>query len=296
MDGRTFLVKFMEKEFYINEIRKNFPNLEFKGMEVIDKGWNNTIVKLDDKVIFRFPKTDNLFSLKDEVKFLDYLNEFSSLRIPKYKYISKNNDFAGYEMISGEPLETDKYHKLSPNQQKQIQIGLAEFLKVIHSIPLKKARQLKVKDAWTFMDALKKAEKRAEAIAKKLNSDEKKKLSVYLNKLSQSKHLYKKSVIHQDFYEAHILYDFVKNKLTGIIDFSDVQIGDKAIDFRELWFYGKDFMDNIFKHYSSNDQTLRQRSWDWHVIISIDLMYYGITKGEGYWKRGYQLLTIPNGE
>ncbi|MBX4205446.1 MAG: aminoglycoside phosphotransferase family protein [Candidatus Doudnabacteria bacterium] len=280
----------MEKQFYIDEIRKNYPNLKFKKIKIIDEGWNNTIVKLDNRFIFRFAKTDNLFPLKDEIRFLDYFSKFSPLEVPKYIYVPERVNFAGYKMIKGDSLEFSKYHKLSPHQQKQIQSGLAKFLNAVHSIPLKTARKFKIKNAWVFADAVKKAKKRAKIVAKKLSPGDKKKLSEYLDKLSQSRHSYVKSVMHQDFYEAHILYDFDKHKLAGIIDFSDVQIGDRAIDFRELWFYGKEFMDNIFNFYGSNDKSLRQRSWDWYIIISIDLMYYGITKEKKYWKQGYQII------
>lgn len=274
----------------LNQIKKNFPQLKFKNVRIIDKGWNNTIVKLDDKIVFRFAKTDNMFPLKNEIKFLDYFSKFSPLSIHQYTFTPKSTGFAGYRMIKGESLEFHKYHKLSPNEQKQIQIDLAQFLKAIHSIPLKTARRLNVRNAWLFSDALKQAKKRAKIVVKTLDQKEKIKLSRYLNTLSKSKHLYQKSVMHQDFYEAHILYDFDLHRLTGIIDFSDVQIGDRAIDFRELWFYGKEFMDNIFKFYHSKDKSLRRRSWDWYIIISIDLMYYGITKDKKYWKQGHQIL------
>lgn len=56
-------------------------------------------------------------------------------------------------------------------------------------------------------------------------------------------------IIHSDFTSDHILID-KSGKLTGIIDFGDLAIGDRAFDFAGLYAdYGKDFTEKVLDAY-----------------------------------------------
>ena len=48
----------MNKQFFIKQIRQNFPSLKFKKLSVINHGWNKTVIVMDHKTVFAFPKND----------------------------------------------------------------------------------------------------------------------------------------------------------------------------------------------------------------------------------------------
>ena len=64
-------------------------------------------------------------------------------------------------------------------------------------------------------------------------------------------------------------------KVTGIIDFEDLGIGDRAYD---LIFInqGKSFFNNLLDNYSYNDSSIRQRILFYHQRVALPYFLYGI--------------------
>lgn len=59
----------MNKRFCIKQIKNNFTDLKFKKSDIIDYGWNKTVIVLDKKIVFTFPKNkealEHIESCKD---------------------------------------------------------------------------------------------------------------------------------------------------------------------------------------------------------------------------------------
>ena len=54
------------------------------------------------------------------------------------------------------------------------------------------------------------------------------------------------------------------SRFTGVIDFGDILIGDRACDFGWLWELGEEFIDDILSHYDHGSEDLKQRGhWFW---------------------------------
>ena len=58
------------------------------------------------------------------------------------------------------------------------------------------------------------------------------------------------ALVHNDFAAEHVLVDGTGADVTGVIDWSDAAIGDRAIDFGGILHWGGDtFLRNVLAHY-----------------------------------------------
>ena len=71
-------------------------------------------------------------------------------------------------------------------------------------------------------------------------------------------------LVHGDVYEDHLLLDAATGTL-GLIDFSDLAVGDPAIDLAELLDYGRPFLEDVAHRYGGGaalvDRAIRYARW-----------------------------------
>ncbi|HPL92960.1 MAG TPA: phosphotransferase [bacterium] len=286
----------MKKQFCLKQIKNNFPDLKFKKSEIIDYGWNKTVIVLDKKIVFTFPKNKEARSkFIVELEILPKLSKKITLPIPNFDFIPVDKSFAGYNYVSGEPLTIKDFKELNPSQQNKIAKQVAEFLNELHNFSLTKAKKAGVSMAWSEKEVRNYYTEQAETVYKKLSSSDKKLLkNIFENYCNgKIKTDFNKVVVHQDLTSDHILFNENTKKVCGIIDFGDIQISDPAVDFSKLWEYSEKFVDKVLAGYHSNDKQLKFRSYRWYIYQCIGNMYCGITmKRKDYWQKGYGLLKL----
>ncbi len=83
-------------------------------------------------------------------------------------------------------------------------------------------------------------------------------------------HSYEPVLAHDDLWYKHIYHDPSTGRLTGIIDWGDIEITDPAKDFYGFWVYGESFLDEVLSHYEYCDANLKDRSFEhfWGIAIS----------------------------
>jgi aminoglycoside 2''-phosphotransferase len=81
-------------------------------------------------------------------------------------------------------------------------------------------------------------------------------------------------LVHGDLCPDHILFDRGAKRITGVIDFGDVRIGDPACDFQLREEYGETFWEELLAHYrlpvdESFFRRLKfyERRWPFHEIL-----------------------------
>jgi len=284
----------MNKQFFIKQIKNNFPDLKFKKSEIIDHGWNKTVIVLDARIVFSFPKNKEAQSkFRAELEILPTLSKKITLPIPSFHYIPADKSFAGYNFVSGEPLTLRNFKKLNTSQQNKIAKQVSDFLNELHAFSVTNTKKYGVSPAWSEKDARSYYSNQAETVYKKLAPKDRELLKsifeAYCN--IRIKNDLKKTVVHQDLTSDHILFDKNTNKVCGIIDFGDIQISDPAVDFSKLWEYSEKFVDKVLSGYRSKDKQLKSRSYRWYIYQCIGNMYCGITMNrKDYWQKGYGLL------
>ena len=290
----------MNTRSLIKQIKDNFPDLKFKKYDIIDHGWNKTIIFLDKKIIFSFPKNKEAQNkFKAELKILPKLNKKISLPIPNFKYIPTDKTFVGYDFVKGEPLTIRRFRKLNSRQQNQIAKQIANFLNELHSFPISQAKKDEVLTAWSEKDARNYYADQTKEVYKKLSLKDKELLKNIFNTYCSGKIIkdFKQALVHQDLTSDHILFSKKTNRVCGIIDFGDIQISDPAVDFSKLCEYDENFVDKVLSNYQLQDKNLKSRSYRWYIYQCIGNMYCGITmKRKDYWQKGYDLLKTEKNQ
>lgn len=263
-DPKALLRRFMD----------SFPGIKWTSYKFINEGWNHDVLILDNKIVLRFPNDkEYLRRLKKEVKTLKLLNPYVSVKIPDYTYIAPDYSFAGYPLILGEQLSKELFDSLKPSEHTEIAVQLANFLSTMHSM-------VQNGHDFTFVSPsdMKQQQRRVKRQSKQY-------LQAVLSKedfLIVERILYEADRLlvqelpcvlsHGDLYHSHLLWD-KKNHLLGVIDFSDMNLGDPAVDFAELWEYGKDFINEVYGYYTGpKDDTLLERAWTYQRWISVFMM------------------------
>jgi aminoglycoside 2''-phosphotransferase len=276
------------KQHYLKRITEEFSKVRFSRASFITNGWDDIVLILDDATVFAFPKDPNEknHSLQKELRILPLLNtHIHSLKIPNFKYISHDKTFAGYNFLKGIFLSGNLFKSLNEKEKDKVAKQLATFLKELHSFPVAVAKKNGVGLAMRQKDAFVWLKSHIQVIKKKLSKDEQK----ILEDLENPNFSFTPVVAHQDFGKSNILFDPQKRRLTGIIDFGDIQIADPAGDFARLWFYGEKFIDMIIHYYNSPDKGIKERSRYYSFVSDIHLMYYGVKKKrKDCWIGGYK--------
>jgi aminoglycoside phosphotransferase (APT) family kinase protein len=120
---------------------------EFIGckLQLLGKGYDNTVFDVDDKFVFRFPRREIAVKLLEtEANVLPQFRESILLPYPEPMFFGKPEGnypypFLGYKKVYGElPSRLDDFQRMKAAGP------LAWFLKSIHSFPVEKARELGV--------------------------------------------------------------------------------------------------------------------------------------------------------
>ena len=216
------------------------------------------VAVINGEYIFRFPRYPEAQKwLEVEIEILPMLRTSISLAVPQFDYICRKNPdfpwtFVGYPKIAGAPMANSL---LKPSAWESAAQQLGEFLTQLHNYSRKAAKQTQVpcftatqwRDLYrTFYQQIK-----AEAfpiMGSELQTQLSTRFEIFLR--SEKNFHFQSTLIHRDLCEDHILWDQQVGRITGIIDWNDVSIGDPAYDFNGLLtHYGEVFIQRIMDHY-----------------------------------------------
>jgi len=282
----------MEKRHLLGKIRKEFPKLRWEIAEYNIEGYDHRVIILDDKHVFRFPKRKAYIkNLKNEISLLQYLDKRVNIPIPKYTHIAKDKSFAGYPMIKGRPMKKKEFDLLSSNEKELVVKQIAIFLSFLHKTPLKIAEQHNVREADTlkmYKELIKNTEK---YIFPRISKKNQSLVKDYFEELKNYLKLPNKVLTHGDLYGHNIFLAQNKGIISGIIDFGDVKVYDGAIDFTDLWLYGKDFVLDVYKHYKGpKDKDFLKRSMMYYRRTPLLVMITRLQNTNGSVKKAEKMF------
>ena len=261
----------------IQTIKSSGLALKWKSAKYVPVGFDHDVIIINNTRIFRFPK--NSYSknlLQDEIALLKILSKKISVNIPDYDFIAKNFSYASYPIITGKGLTVKTYNNLTNNQKNILATQIANFLTELHSVPLTKIKNLNIRERFAEIE-LNQLHKRAKKyIYSRLSLKETMIFDSFFSELSSIlKQTRKKVLVHGDFSGDHIIIN-KKNKLSGVIDFTDRAIHNPAFDFVFLWEFGLPFVQKVITHYGrdKNDFLLCSRVYAeanaiWNMIEAL---------------------------
>lgn len=215
-------------------LTRQFPQLSTLPIQEIGNGWDNTVYRVGDEYVFRFPRRNIAISLLNtEARILPKLEHYITVPYAKPLFFGKESDdypapFLGYTYLPGKfPIG------ISDETRMKSASKLARFLKNLHAFPVDIAEQAGVlSDQRNLTDIASRKEKMLNLLSNLtlyITQAELNEIADYLRgiHLDQAKHRY--VLIHGDLHFKNILVDDV-GELSGIIDWGDVNLGHPACD------------------------------------------------------------------
>ena len=214
------------------------PDLARCPLRLLGAGFESVALSLDagrETYVLRFPRNDDgAEGIACETRLLPELAEAVDLPIPRFAFTAPNplgpGTFCCYPAVPGESLDEDAWHARGlldePGPVRQI----ADLIEAIHAFPVDRARELGVPEAderAEFGEDLRRV--RAE-VAPLLPRDEARRLiAAYERYLGDDANFAgPPTLIHADLSLDHLLV--AGTRITGLIDFGDVRIGDPDYD------------------------------------------------------------------
>ena len=211
----------------------------------INEGWTHIVLEVNGKWLFRFVRDPSNTQLAVEQAFLPLLKDHSPVPIPEILY--SGADFIAYEKIEGVKFSESVFLSLGRRERTSHAAALGDFLSCLHAFSFEH-RDLKTApsgggDFW---------EELWPAAAPRLQSDIRKRAEGYfcraLPRVESA--AFRNVVTHSDFGTGNVLIDAAGSKLTGVIDFGDIGLGDPAADFSTFYRrFGKRFAEDMVQAY-----------------------------------------------
>jgi aminoglycoside phosphotransferase (APT) family kinase protein len=284
-------------------IRAQFPAVRAEEVGWLGEGYDSTAFEVDREWVFRFPKRGDVErQLLVELMVLPILAAQSPLPVPEFRFSGVPSQlfprhFGGYRKIPGVPaIRIDPgavpFDRLAP--------VLAAFLSWLHSFPRTQAARLGVPQhpvASTIEEA------RAEALADfehvaRVAGD--RPLRDWLEFLTDAPGArigsdVRTSLLHGDFAAEHVLYDVASGSITGVIDWSEVAIGDPSLDLAGLFHWGGDaLLDAVLSTYRGPvDRDTLHRARYLAACRGVGDVVFGLeTARQEYVDAGIRALTL----
>lgn len=256
-------------------------------------------ILINEQWVFRFPKNEEgAEDLEKEIKIMPMLTERLTLAIPKFDYVGKQYNglpFVGYRRLPGEILGEDSVPSLPAAERSTIAGQIATFIDELSSFPVALARELGVPDVdlrGEFVELFKQI---------KLNvfpqldlAMQKYIVSRFENHFNHPSHFhYSPTLIHADLSPDHYLIDPIDRKLTGIIDFGDLQITDPDYEYTYiLEDCGEDFARQVMESREKADIASKLKKVSFFVLAGhLAYIAEGVTRGNRDWvKEGIEAV------
>ena len=203
----------------------------------INTGWENYVIEVNDRYIFRFPRFQTSWKrTKKEILLTPLLAKHLRAHVPEYKFVWEGDRkfperFAGYRKIEGEPLtERNFRHAWLPTLGRD----LGKFLTELHGLRLPRAVSPEVPSytpkSWA-MNTREFYQKVRRYAYPALSADAREKADTFWSRLLSNFETadFDPTFIHGDLTGGNVILD--RGAMRGVIDWGDAEFADPALDF-----------------------------------------------------------------
>ena len=261
-------------------IESEVPELVVRSVILLGEGWTGTAYRVNDELVFKFPKRAAEWDELDrEIAFPAYARPFIPLPVADHLYQIRNSSgaphgYAVYRSLPGNALDVDS---LSDAERAAVAKALARFLRALHDMkagpditPILREDDERAVAEQYYRDA-------QESVAPNLTVDQRRRLDdLFSNHLDDSANFPTASrIIHADLSADRVLCE--GEKVTGILDWGDVSLGDPDYDFSYLyWGLGEAFVRDIALEYGHPDpDRLVRKARYFYAVDQIGTILYG---------------------
>ncbi|HEY8317375.1 MAG TPA: aminoglycoside phosphotransferase family protein [Amnibacterium sp.] len=259
------------EEGAVRLLSEAMPELRWSSLRYVDAGWDHEVLLLDDRLTVRFPNEEHYRRMLDaERVVIDRLAGRSRVALPRVRAIDPDRRFSVHDFVPGEQLTPARLLALSAPDRDEVADALAGLLSALHG--LDPSVLPPGTPSWTVPEEHVEVRRlAASGLPALLGPVE---LRLVDEVLDDVPALLAESpppvLVHGDVYEDHLLHDPATGRL-GLIDFSDLAVGDPAIDFAELIDYGRPFLEDVVRRYGG-DEALTDRAIRYGRWLAVYLM------------------------
>lgn len=263
-------------------LRGCFPDLRPASVARLERGWDSTVLVVDDEWIFRVPRRDEVKGwIRMEAALLPVLAPLLPVDVPHFEFVCSEHMVVGYRMIRGLTVA-----EAGPSEAglERFARGIGAFLSALHRFPVDVARTLGVRGgggrAWKARLSAEWDEMRARVLP--LLGDEERRAAramfeAFLGDLNNFR--FTPALLHADLGPDHILCS-ADGEVRGVIDWSDARIGDPALDLGWLGHgLGPRFARALLACYAGAGHGLLERARFYHRVGPWHEVVYGLDTG-----------------
>ena len=217
----------------------------------IDDGYDFEVAIVDDEWVFRFPRRSGVEqALELEIALLPALAPALPVDVPSFEYVSRDPLFVGYRLIRGEPLVDEDAD------------GISAFLEALHALdpsglPLER---------FDWVEAYRDQCAKFERLVLPLLEHDRRAPATRLFGDVETLVDFEPALLHADLGPEHLLVH--DRRLSGVIDWGDMRLGDPALDY--AWLLNGPFAD------WDVDPELRRRARFYHRLTPWYEAHYGV--------------------
>ncbi len=228
-------------------ILQSYPDFFIKSMRPLKGGWDNEVIEVNKKYIFRFPKNRD-FKLEKEIRALKELKGKLSMSVPDYEYIGQDNTFVGYKKIPGHPITQDYLKGMDIKSRNRLAADIARFFYEFHAaLPLVIARRLLVNKEIIHWRPLVIKNK---VLGRLVDENISNLLTTALKRHSEMyKHSRNLIIAYNDLHGNNLAFDRQAGRLRGVFDFSDIAIEDISREFCSLFSADEHYCLKVINNY-----------------------------------------------
>jgi aminoglycoside phosphotransferase (APT) family kinase protein len=228
----------------------------------IDEGYDFEVAIVDDEWVFRSPRRPGVEeALELEIAVLPVLAQWLPVDVPSFEYVARDPLFVGYRLIRGQPLVDEDAE------------GVRAFLDALHA--LDPSRVPVEPHDWleAYREQCAEFERLVFPVVDSDRREEARRLFAEMEALVG----FTPSLIHADLGPEHLLVR--DGRLSGVIDWGDMRMGDPALDY--AWLLAGPFPD------WDVDPDLRRRARFYHRLAPWYEAHYGLfTNQPAHTERG----------
>ena len=228
----------------------------------IDDGYDFQVAIVDDEWVFRFPRRSGVEeALELEIAVLPALAQVLPVNVPSFEHVARNPLFVGYRLIRGQPLVNEDAE------------GVRTFLEALHA---QDASGLPV-ERHDWVETYRKQCAEFERLVFPVVDSDRRAEAKRLFGEAETLVDFTPSLTHADLGPGHLLVR--DGRLTGVIDWGDMCVGDPALDY--AWLLNGPFADWDI------DADLRRRARFYHRLAPWYEAHYGLfTNQPAHTERG----------
>lgn len=229
-------------------VDKLYPSAVKKVL--VDHGYDNIVILVDETYAVRFPRKAAAYSRSQyERLVLTDLAKIQTIKIPKVVTSGEDPPYLVTSFLHGNHLTPDEVQQFTTEEKQDFAAKVADFAYQMHQLlPIGEARKLRVKYQLDDLYEPPWPQYFEKVFSNSLDDS-------IQDELARSYYMRWKSldiknppmVLHDDLHPDNML--FQANKLVGVLDFADTDIGPPEQELRQLYRLGDEILEMTVREY-----------------------------------------------